>query len=208
MPMETTLTSSDQQRCAAETRPPTRSELAGAAGRSLPDLIAPGLQVLFCGVNPGLYSAAIQRHFARPGNRFWPALHEAGFSERLLAPHENHELLVSRYGITSLVARATATAREVTRKELQTGAVQLHVKAEQYQPAWIGIMGIGAYRTAFNDPDAAPGPQPTLLAGSRVWLLPSPSGANGSYPLAALIEQFKDLRRAIDSKPSDDQRRI
>lgn len=201
MPRETTLTSSDEQRCVSE-QPPTRSELTEAAGRFLPDLIAPGLEVLFCGVNPGLYSAVIQRHFGRPGNRFWPALHEAGFSERLLAPHENHELLVSRYGVTSLVARATATAKEITRAELQAGAVQLHVKAEQYQPAWIGIMGIGAYRAAFDHPDAAPGPQLTLLAGSRVWLLPSPSGANGSYPLVALIEQFKDFRRAIDSEPA------
>jgi TDG/mug DNA glycosylase family protein len=204
--MNPSLTSDREAGSAAETRPPTRDELAAAVGRSLPDLIAPDLNILFCGVHPGLYSAAVQRHFARPGNRFWPALHEAGFTDRLLTPDENHELLVSRYGVTSLVARATATAREITRSELLAGAAQLRDKVGKYQPEWLAIMGIGAYRSAFNEPDAVPGLQPGQLAGSRIWLLPSPSGANGSYPLAVLIGQFKALRQASGSGASVIQR--
>jgi TDG/mug DNA glycosylase family protein len=179
---------------------PDREELQAAAGRSLPDLIAPDLRILFCGVNPGLYSAAVQRHFARPGNRFWPALHAAGFTTRLLSPWESHELLAAGMGVTSLVARASAAAREISPSELVAGGQQLISKVQQYRPEWLAVLGIGAYRTAFGDRSASPGLQGGRLAGARVWLLPSPSGANGSYPLAALIQQFQAFQQASSSK--------
>jgi len=159
-------------------------------GCRIPDVIAPELKVLFCGVNPGLYSAATQRHFARPGNRFWPALHLAGFTTRLLAPHESHELLGLGYGITSLVRRATATAREVAPPELVAGRRRLVRTVRTYRPRWIAVFGVGAYRTAFAHLNAQVGQQ-DALGGSSVWLLPSPSGANGSYPLVDLTRELR-----------------
>lgn len=176
---------------------PTAEEIRSALGRAIPDLIAPGLTVLFCGINPGLYSAAVKRHFARPGNRFWPALHMAGFTTRLLAPHERHELIASGYGITSLVARATATARDLEPAELVVGRRSLARKIRTYRPQWLAVLGVGAFRTAFDRPQAAIGPQPDTWAGTRVWILPSPSGANGSYPLIDLISELRAFRNAI-----------
>lgn len=188
---------------AATGKKPTKTVLAAAEGKTLPDLIRPGLRIVFCGINPGLYSAATQNHFARPGNRFWPALHQAGFTERLLQPEEKHELLEAGFGLTSLVARATASAQELKRAELVAGSKIVQQKLEQYQPDWLAVLGIGAYRMAFSAPDAVPGPQPSPVAGSRVWLLPSPSGANGSYPLTALVEQFRKLNAASSCEPAD-----
>lgn len=170
--------------------------------RHIPDIIAPGLSVLFCGINPGLYSAAAARHFARPGNRFWPALHMAGFTARLVAPHESHELLGSGYGITTLVRRATATAREVTPSELVAGRRRLGRTVGTYRPRWVAIFGVGAYRTAFGHPHATIGPQLNTLLDTRVWLLPSPSGANGSYPLVDLVRELRAFHDAVnDSGP-------
>lgn len=177
---------------------PTADHIAAAAGRCIPDLIAPGLTVLFCGINPGLYSAAVQYHFARPGNRFWPALHLAGFTERALAPHESRELLTSGYGITSLVRRATATAREVTASELTAGRHDLAHTVLTYRPRWVALFGVGAYRTAFGHPRARVGRQQELLHGAGIWVLPSPSGANGSYPLVELVRELREFRDAID----------
>ncbi|MDQ2665811.1 MAG: G/U mismatch-specific DNA glycosylase [Gemmatimonadota bacterium] len=176
---------------------PTADALRAAAGRPIPDIIAPGLDILFCGVNPGLYSAATGRHFARPGNRFWPALHMAGFTRRLLAPHENHEILEEGYGITSLVHRATATAREVLPAELVTGGRRLVRTARTYRPRWIAVFGVGAYRIAFDNLRARVGPQQEQLAGAHVWLLPSPSGANGSYPLVDLVHELRTFHEAV-----------
>lgn len=164
----------------------------------IPDIIAPGLNVLFCGINPGLYSAAAARHFARPGNRFWPALHQAGFTAQLMAPRESHELLLSGYGITTLVRRATATAREIAPSELVAGRRRLARTVGTYRPRWVAILGVGAYRTAFGHPRASIGPQPDVLPGTRVWVLPSPSGANGSYPLVDLIRELRAFRETID----------
>lgn len=166
-------------------------------GCGIPDVIAPGLKVLFCGVNPGLYSAAAKRHFARPGNRFWPALHLAGFTPRLLAPHESHELLGSGYGITSLVRRATATVREVAPPELVAGRRRLVRMVRSYRPRWVAVFGVGAYRTAFAHLSAQVGQQATL-GDSRVWLLPSPSGANGSYPLVDLTRELRAFHNAVN----------
>ncbi|CAN5134950.1 G/U mismatch-specific DNA glycosylase [soil metagenome] len=179
-------------------RKPTSDELRAAAGRSIPDVIAPGLDVLYCGVNPGLYSAATGRHFARPGNRFWPALHLAGFTKRLLAPHENHEILEERCGITSLVHRATATAREVQPAELVTGGRRLARTVRLYRPRWVAVFGVGAYRIAFGQLRARVGPQQEMLAGAHLWLLPSPSGANGSYPLVDLVRELRIFHEAVD----------
>lgn len=161
-------------------------------------MIAPGLRVLFCDINPGLYSAAMEHPFARPGNRFWPVLHTAGCRARLLAPHESHELLGAGYGITSLVRRATATAREVTPSELLAGRHRLARTVRIYHPRWVAVFGVGAYRMAFGDARAQVGPQQDILFGAKVWLLPSPSGANGSYPLVDLIRELRSFYCAVN----------
>jgi len=160
-------------------------------------VIAPGLRVLFCGINPGLYSGATGHHFARPGNRFWPTLYQAGFTQRLLTPAEEQELLVSGCGITNLVARATATADELSAKELVAGRRRLESKVKRYQPQVLAVLGIGAYRTAFAEKIVALGQQPELLANSVVWVLPNPSGLNAHYQLADLAEHFKALRQLL-----------
>jgi double-stranded uracil-DNA glycosylase len=160
-------------------------------------LIAPGLRVLFCGINPSLYSAAIGHHFGRPGNRFWPILHRAGFTDRLLSPFEDRQLLACGYGITNLVARATATADELSEDELLAGAIALWRKVRRYKPAWTAFLGVTAYRTAFARKRAGIGPQVHDLASSRVWVLPNPSGLNAHYQIADLIRLFTELREFI-----------
>ena len=185
-------------RIRAESRRPSRERLLAAAGRSVPDLIAPRLNVLFCGINPGLYSAATGHHFARPGNRFWRALHASGFTERLLVPWEERLLLEGGYGITNLVARATASAAELTSQELAAGRRRLERKVGRYAPRWVAIVGIGAYRVAFNRPRAALGRQPEGLATAGVWLLPNPSGLNANHQLPDLARAFRQLRRTLD----------
>jgi double-stranded uracil-DNA glycosylase len=177
-------------------RRPSRDELRAAAGRSIPDLIGPGLRVLFCGINPGLYSAFAGHHFARPGNRFWPALYAAGFTPRRLQPWEKHELLALGYGITNLVARATAAADELAAGELVAGAAALAEKVAAYRPRTVALLGVTAYRTAFHRPRAAIGPQPERLHGAAIWVLPSPSGLNAHYTPTALARIFAELRAA------------
>lgn len=152
--------------------------------------------MLFCGINPGLYSAATGNHFARPGNRFWPALHGAGFTPRLLHPSEKDLLLASGYGLTNLVARATAAADELAPAEFVAGRARLARKVRRFRPRIVAFLGMGAYRHAFGAPDAVLGEQAARFDGARVWVLPSPSGLNANYPLAALVEQLRALRRA------------
>jgi len=176
---------------------PTREELLAARGKTLPDVIAPGLRVLFCGINPGLYTAAIGHHFGRPGNRFWPTLHRAGFTPRLLSPYEERELLPLGYGITNVVARATAAADELEPEEYMLGGQRLRKKLREYKPAVLAVLGVGAYRTAFQQPKAQVGPQEMPLEGSAVWVLPNPSGLNANYQMDRLVEVFTELRRAI-----------
>jgi TDG/mug DNA glycosylase family protein len=176
---------------------PTKAEIAAAVGRKVPDLIAPGLRVLFCGINPGLYSGATGHHFARPGNRFWPALYAAGFTTRLVSPWEEHLLLHEGLGITNLVARATATAAELSPDELKAGRRRLERKVTRYRPAWVAVVGIGAYRTAFDDPKAPIGRQPGTIGGSGLWVLPNPSGLNANHQLADLTRAFQALRATI-----------
>jgi double-stranded uracil-DNA glycosylase len=186
------------------TRPfkPSRAELLGAKDKAIPDLIAPGLRVLFCGINPGLYSGATGHHFARPGNRFWPALYAAGFTERLLAPAEERLLLPAGYGITNLVNRATATAEELEPHELRAGQQRLAANVRRYQPQMVAVLGIGAYRTAFARPRAMLGRQPERLEGTAVWVLPNPSGLNAHYQLDDLARVFRDLREAVEQDRS------
>ena len=179
-------------------RRPTRAEIAAAEGKTLPDVIAPNLKVLLCGINPGLYTAAIGHHFGRPGNRFWPALYAAGFTDRLLSPYEEHELLPRGYGITNIVARASARADDLTEEELREGARILERKVAHYRPGFIAFLGITAYRTAFQRPHARLGLQLEILAETKIWLLPSPSGLNAHHSAADLARLFGEMRRAVE----------
>ena len=152
--------------------------------------------MLFCGINPGLYSAATGNHFARPGNRFWPALHAAGFTGRRLSPWEKELLLRDGFGLTNLVARATASAGELAPAEFVAGRRRLAAKVRRYRPRIVAFLGMGAYRHAFAEPKARLGEQAQRLEGARIWVLPSPSGLNASYQMGALISALRDLRRA------------
>ena len=156
-------------------------------------MIAPDLKVLFCGINPGLYSAATGNHFARPGNRFWPALHKAGFTPRLLHPSEEQELLRYGYGITNVVQRATARADELSREEYVQGGERLVEKVMRYRPGVLAVLGLGAYRTAFGRPNASVGLQSRTIDGVPIWLLPNPSGLNAHYQLADLARLLREL---------------
>jgi double-stranded uracil-DNA glycosylase len=175
---------------------PTKADLEAAAGKTTPEVIAPGLKVLFVGINPGLYTAAVGHNFARPGNRFWPALYAAGITPRLFDPSEERELLPLGYGITNIVPRATARADELTREEMQQGGQALVHKIQRYQPALVVFLGVGAYRTAFNRPKARLGPQDELLGGTQVWVLPNPSGLNAHYNLPQLAELLRAVKAA------------
>jgi double-stranded uracil-DNA glycosylase len=154
------------------------------------------LKVLFCGINPGLYSAATGNHFARPGNRFWPALHRAGFTPRQLHPSEKQLFLEAGYGLTNLVARATAAADELSPCEFVSGKQRLRRKVRRYRPGCVAFLGLGAYRHAFGQPKATLGEQLERFEGARVWVLPSPSGLNASYQIGALVAELQKLRRA------------
>lgn len=176
---------------------PTKEQLLAAAGKTVPDVIAPGLKVLFCGINPGLYTAAVGRHFARPGNRFWPALHGAGFTKRLLSPFEEQDLLRDGYGITNLVARATASATELSDTEYVAGRRKLEAKVRRHRPKCLAVLGMGAYRTGFGRADAALGRQEEQVGETLVWVLPNPSGLNANYQMADFIRVFRELREAV-----------
>jgi TDG/mug DNA glycosylase family protein len=176
---------------------PTRADLEAARGKSIPDVIAPGLDVLFVGINPSLWSGAVGLHFARPGNRFWRALHEGGFTDRLLSPHEGRELLGRRIGVTNLVNRATASAGDLDVDDFQRGARRIEAKVRRYRPKVVAFVGMGAYRVAFNRPHARIGTQPERLAGATIWVLPNPSGRTAGYQMPALARAFRELRRSL-----------
>jgi double-stranded uracil-DNA glycosylase len=176
---------------------PTKAEIAAALGTTVPDLIAPRLAVLFCGINPGLYSGATGHHFARPGNRFWPTLHAAGFTDRQVRPWEERRLLEYGLGITNLVARATATAAELGRDELRAGRSRLERKVRRFRPWAVAVLGIGAYRLAFNQPRAAVGRQPASFGQAVLWVLPNPSGLNANHQLPDLARVFGELRAHV-----------
>src|SRR5262245_33036126 len=176
---------------------PTPADLVAAIGQGIPDIIAPGLRVLFCGINPGLWSAATGRHFARPGNRFWPALHRGGFTPRVLRPDEQADLLGYGLGITNLVDRGTARASDLTAAELRAARDRMAEKVGRYEPAWLAVVGVGAFRTAYRSPAASIGPQPERVGTTRVWVLPNPSGLNAHYTLDRLSTEFARLSAAM-----------
>lgn len=175
---------------------PSRAELAAAVNRHVPDVIAPGLRVLFCGINPGLYSGATGHHFARPGNRFWPALHAAGFTDRVLRPWEERALLRIGCGITNVVARTTASAAELSTEEIIAGGRALVAKVLHMQPRFLAVLGMTVYRIAFAQPRAGVGRQPQRIGATQIWVLPNPSGLNAHYQLADLARLFAELRQA------------
>jgi TDG/mug DNA glycosylase family protein len=176
---------------------PTRDQLLASAGRAIPDLIAPGLDVLFCGINPGLYSAATGLHFARPGNRFWRALHDGGLTKTQLQPWQQQAMLAARLGITNLVMRATATAAELSTTEIRAGRAALERKVRRYRPLAVAVVGIGAYRVAFDRPRATIGRQPETIDGALLWVLPNTSGLNANHQAGDFAEAFRALARAV-----------
>ena len=186
--------------------PPTAIELRRARRRTIPDILAPGLRVLFCGINPGLYSAAIGHHFGRPGNRFWKALHLSGFTSRLLSPYEDTTLLDLGLGITNMCPRTTARADELTPDELAHGALVVAGKAAQYRPRFVAVLGVGAYRLGYARPEAAVGRQDEPIGGCAAWVLPNPSGLNAHYGLDDLARHFRALRQAVAAQPSRSRR--
>jgi TDG/mug DNA glycosylase family protein len=175
-------------------RRPAPEDLEAARAKTIPDVAAPGLRVLFAGINPGLYSAATGYHFARPGNRFWPALYASGFTPRVFRPDEQEQLLPLGLGITNVVDRATARADELTGAEIRAGGRALAAKVERLAPRWLAVVGVTVYRTAFGHPRAQTGPQDEPLAGARLWILPNPSGLNAHWTAPKLAEAFRDLR--------------
>jgi double-stranded uracil-DNA glycosylase len=179
---------------------PTKDELINAYGKPVPDVIAHQLRVLFSGINPGLYSAAVGHHFARPGNRFWPALFASGFTDRLFSPFEEQDLLALGYGITNIVGRATASAAELSAEELAKGSMKLRAKVRRYRPRYLAVLGIGAYRVAFGHRIVELGLQEERIGDSGVWVLPNPSGLNAHYRPADLARLFRDLRLAIEGR--------
>jgi TDG/mug DNA glycosylase family protein len=182
------------RKAAGEPWRPSKKQLASARNLRVPDVIAPKLDVLFSGINPGLYSGAVGHHFARPGNRFWPALYLAGFTPRQLSPFEEQELLGLGLGITNVAPRTTARADELTAGELRRGASNLKRKVKKYRPRVLAVLGISAFRDAFGAPKASFGPQGQVLHDTEIWVLPNPSGLNAHYQLDRLVEVFSNLR--------------
>ena len=176
---------------------PSQAEIKVALGKTVPDVITSDLRILFCGINPGLYSGAVGHHFARPGNRFWPTLRAAGFTERVLMPEEERLLIDHGLGITNLVARATGSASELHAAELAAGAVCLAEKVNHYKPRMLAVLGISAYRTAFNVHHCDLGRQMRLIGSTEIWVLPNPSGINAHYQLEDLSRLFGELRRYV-----------
>ena len=178
---------------------PTPQQLRDAVGDFVPDLIAPDLNVLLCGINPSVYSAVVGHHFARPGNRLWRALHQSGFTPHQIAPADETQLLDLGLGFTNVAARATVAAADLTRDELRAGAPLLVEKIERFRPKWLAVLGIGAYRVAFDEPKATIGPQTRAIGATKIWVLPNPSGLNAHYPPIALAEKFRELRLAVEA---------
>jgi len=177
---------------------PSKEQLAEAKGKTLPNVIAKNLRVLFCGINPGLYTAAVGHHFARPGNRFWPALYKSGFTNRLLSPFDERELLKAKLGITNVVSHATASASEVTKEDFVRGGRTLRRKVRRYRPRIVAILGIEAYRKAFGRLEVQIGEQDETIGEARLWVLPNPSGLNANYQLKDFTRLFRKLRKAAE----------
>jgi TDG/mug DNA glycosylase family protein len=178
---------------------PTRAELLASAGKTIPDLVAPDLRILFVGINPGLYTAWSGHHFAPPGNRFWPALHASGLTPRLLHPSEEKELLACGIGITGFVRRATATAAELTDDEYRAGGRRIRALVKRVHPHCVCFLGLTAYRAGFDQPKAKLGRQKDQMYDAIVWLLPNPSGLNAHFQLADYARLFREVRFACIS---------
>lgn len=178
---------------------PTRAQILAAEGKTVRDVIAPGLRVLFCGINPGLYTAAVGHHFARPGNRFWKALFESGFTKRLLSPFDERELLQWGYGVTNVVSRATAVADSLDKEEIVRGGERLTAKVQRYQPRILAVLGMGAYRVAFAQPKATVGRQQLTIGETILWVLPNPSGLNANYQQSEISRLFRELKAKADA---------
>lgn len=176
---------------------PSKADLQAAYNQRVPDIIGPNLKILFCGINASIYSAAVGHHFARPGNRLWKTLHRSGLTDRLLSPAEDRTLLNYGYGMTNIVARATARADELNNAELQQGYLDLVDKITQYRPQWLAILGITAYRVAFEQRQAKIGRQTVQIGDTKIWVLPNPSGLNAHYQLDDLASLYAELLPAI-----------
>ncbi|WP_304609544.1 G/U mismatch-specific DNA glycosylase [Planomonospora sp. ID67723] len=181
--------------------PPTRAELEAAKDLTIDDVLGPSLDVLFCGINPGLYSAATGHHFARPGNRFWPALHRSGFTPRLLSPAEQDLLPSFGLGITNVVPRATAQAAELSAEEFRQGGLRLARLVAEVRPRVLAVAGVTAYRSAFGRPKAAVGPQEERIGEVAVWVLPNPSGLNAHWTLERIAGELRRLRESLGRPP-------
>ncbi len=178
-------------------RRPTPDELAAAAGSTVPDIIGPSLRALFCGINPGLWSGAVLHHFARPGNRFWKALAASGFTETVLSPDDEPQLLDVGIGVTNLVRTATRSAAEITPDQLRRGVANLERKVKRWRPQSVAVLGLQAYRTGFDRPGATIGRQPDWVSGAQLWVLPNPSGIQAHYPFGRLVAELENLRAAV-----------
>ena len=176
---------------------PTKEEIVASVDKTVPDVIAPNLKVLFCGINPGLYTAAIGHHFGRPGNRFWKAMFEAGFTDHLFDPSEEQKLLEKGYGITNIVSRSTLAAADLSNSELITGGENLKEKVLVYKPKFLAVLGIQAYRTVFHQSRATLGKQDETIGDTKIWVLPNPSGLNAHYTPKQLARLFEQLRVSI-----------
>jgi len=180
---------------------PTKAQLLAARGKRVPDLVAPGLKILFVGINPGLYSAAIGHHFGRPGNRFWPALFASGLTPRLFSPFEEAELLKLGIGIVNIVDRATVGSAELLPAEFQAGAKRLRRKLLRFRPKFAAMLGIEPFKIAYGRPKPRLGPQDVVVGRTRLWLLPNPSGLNAHFQVPDLARLFRALGRAASSSP-------
>lgn len=181
---------------------PTPQQLRDAVGALVPDTIAPDLRVLFCGINPSVYSAVVGHHFARPGNRFWRALHEGGFTPHRIAPEDDKQLLDYKFGLTNVATRATVAAADLSNAELRADALLLIEKIESYRPQWLAVLGIGAYRVAFDEPKAIIGRQTRTIGETKIWVLPNPSGLNAHYTPSALAVKFREFAEAVNAAQS------
>ncbi len=178
----------------ARPKPPTRAELEAARRKTVKDVIRGGLDVLFIGINPGLYTAAIGHHFGRPGNRFWPALNLSGLLRRPLTPYDSERLLESNLGITNIVSRATARADELSREELRRGAEILKRKILRFKPRQAAFLGLGLYRDAFDRPRAGVGLQRETIGATKLWVFPNPSGLNAHWHIPDYARMFRRLK--------------
>jgi len=163
----------------------------------LPDILGPGLQVVFCGLNPGVDAAVAGHHFLGRGNRFWPVLHLAGFTPQQLAPQDDHAVLDFGLGLTAAVGRPTTRADQVAKEEFTQAAAGLLQKLAQYQPQWIAFLGKAAYAAMTGKRQLEWGEQAERFGGARVWILPNPSGLNRGYSKEQLVDAYAELRRAL-----------